>query len=624
MKTVRRLYLYGIAIVSLEVVLWGVIGLLRGLFAQTLSAPEVLLRALSLVLVGVPIFLFHWLWSKRLAMEEAEEATSLLRAVFFYAVLLVNGIPIFQNLLALLNRALLQIVALPPSRALLGGSQRGSDNLIAILVLVLFWAYFWKELRQAWQKLPDPRNFLDTRRLYRFLWMLYGLLLLVTGAVQALRSLFYSPFLIGGDSRVQLLNGLAFLILGTPLWYYAWAKCQENLQEPEERESLLRLGIYALLNLGSALVILITAWALLDLLLRLVLNVQTVNLAEPLADLFSLLIPFAVLWGYYGRWFNCQLEWMSTERAVEIRRFGRGLLALAGLITVSVGAGSLLNLLAQSLTAFGSSEAMRETLSFGLSALGIGLPYWLVHWGPLQAEALGEGETAQGARRSLVRRVYLYLVLFGSVLAVMGFAIALVYQTLSLLLLSEGGNGLTDLLSSAFLLIYFSLLLVYHLRQIRQETAWSEKVQRSRFAAFRVLLLAEEDSFATSIERALEQAVPGVQLVRLSPSSPSPAQGDVLIYPLGLQPLPEWVSTFPATHLMIPSAAENRFWVGFLMQRWPEQVAKMVRRMALGEALRQPIQSPTVWTVLGYLFAVLFALQLLGVLFGIALALIAD
>jgi hypothetical protein len=44
----------------------------------------------------------------------------------------------------------------------------------------------------------------------------------------------------------------------------------------------------------------------------------------------------------------------------------------------------------------------------------------------------------------------------------------------------------------------------------------------------------------------------------------------------------------------------------------------------LGEELRQPFQSPTIWTILGYLFAIFFALQLLGILLGVALLLVAD
>ena len=60
MKTVRRLYFFAVAFISLEVVVWGVIGLLRSIFNPDIvtDSAQVLARAISLVLVGVPIFLF--------------------------------------------------------------------------------------------------------------------------------------------------------------------------------------------------------------------------------------------------------------------------------------------------------------------------------------------------------------------------------------------------------------------------------------------------------------------------------------------------------------------------------------------------------------------------------------
>ena len=64
MKTVRRLYFYAVALISLEVVLWGLINLLRSIIDQTVGGgAEALASALALILVGLPIFLFHWLLS---------------------------------------------------------------------------------------------------------------------------------------------------------------------------------------------------------------------------------------------------------------------------------------------------------------------------------------------------------------------------------------------------------------------------------------------------------------------------------------------------------------------------------------------------------------------------------
>ena len=106
MKTIRRLYFYLVAAISLEVVLWGLINLLRTMFASGLTFPgaDTLAQALALIFVGVPIFAVHWLWAQNASSKDPEEQTAILRAVFLYAVLLMTLIPVVQNLLALINR----------------------------------------------------------------------------------------------------------------------------------------------------------------------------------------------------------------------------------------------------------------------------------------------------------------------------------------------------------------------------------------------------------------------------------------------------------------------------------------------------------------------------------------
>ncbi|HLO13476.1 MAG TPA: DUF5671 domain-containing protein, partial [Anaerolineales bacterium] len=107
MKSIRRLYFYLVALISIEVVLWGLIGLLRSVVDETISGgADALAKALALILVGVPIFLIHWLWVQRAAARDEEEKTATLRAVFFYAILLGTLIPVVQNLLSFIDRSL--------------------------------------------------------------------------------------------------------------------------------------------------------------------------------------------------------------------------------------------------------------------------------------------------------------------------------------------------------------------------------------------------------------------------------------------------------------------------------------------------------------------------------------
>src|SRR5512133_3575349 len=125
MKTIRRLYFYAVAIISMEVVVWGIISLLRSIFSanKITNDASTLAQALALILVGVPIFLVHWFWAQRVSAKDDEEKTASIRAIFFYGILLGTLIPAVQNLLALIDRTFLAAANLYATRAILGGSQ---------------------------------------------------------------------------------------------------------------------------------------------------------------------------------------------------------------------------------------------------------------------------------------------------------------------------------------------------------------------------------------------------------------------------------------------------------------------------------------------------------------------
>src|SRR5512138_411620 len=195
MKTIRRLYFYLVAFISIEVVLWGLVGLLRSLIDETISGgADALARALALILVGMPIFLVHWLWAQRAAARDGEEKTATLRALFFYAILLGTLIPVAQNILSFIDRALIQGAGLGAGRAFSAfRNQTLADNLIAIVMNGIVAGYFGNVLRSEGRLVSEQENFRDVRRLYRYIWMLYGLLMTVFGAQQILRFLIYTP-----------------------------------------------------------------------------------------------------------------------------------------------------------------------------------------------------------------------------------------------------------------------------------------------------------------------------------------------------------------------------------------------------------------------------------------------
>jgi hypothetical protein len=245
MRTVRRLYFYVVAIVSLEIVIWGVVGLGRSFFCGrgtvACGTAAILARGLAMILVGIPVFGFHWWWAERSARREAEERSSGLRAAFLYGTLLGTLIPIVQNAVSLLDRLMLQAVGLSPSQAILGPNQSWSDNLIAILVNALVAAYFVTVLRADWQIIVPKDAFTDIRRIYRHIWHIYGLAFVV-GAVQQLLRFLLNTFTAGlaFQYRESGAHGIVLAVIGLPLWYISWKTLQDAMEQQAERESNLR------------------------------------------------------------------------------------------------------------------------------------------------------------------------------------------------------------------------------------------------------------------------------------------------------------------------------------------------------------------------------------------------
>ncbi len=334
MKTVRRLYFFAVAMISIEVVLWGLINLLRSILSQTVGGTaDVLARALALTVVGLPIFLFHWLWAQRLASADVEERTASLRAVFFYGILLATLIPLIQNLLALVNRVLLGTAGLELGRALLGGGGTVPDNVIAIVINGVVAFYFWRLLQTEWRSLPEEDNFADVRRLYRYLWLIYGLLMMIFGTQQILRYMFFVPSgVLGEIIRETIINGLVLLLIGVPVWVYSWNIVQNSTQDDRERDSNLRLAILYILALSGVITVLTTAAMVIHVLLDGLLGVRmtTVEMINKMGGPLSIGVPLAAVWAYYGNWLvrHIEFDWGAGtarrhEAGVRVYPFGR-------------------------------------------------------------------------------------------------------------------------------------------------------------------------------------------------------------------------------------------------------------------------------------------------------------
>ncbi|NCP88349.1 MAG: hypothetical protein CO094_03970 [Anaerolineae bacterium CG_4_9_14_3_um_filter_57_17] len=641
MQAIRRFYFYLVALISLEVVLWGVIRLARTLFNGNalFSSGETLAQALALILVGIPIFLIHWLWAQHAAARDAEEQSASLRALFLYAALLGTLVPVIQNTLALLNRLLLQASQISRDLALLGGGQTLSDNLLAIVFNLLAAAYFWNILRGAWKTLAERENFSNVRRLYRHLWLAYSLFMLVFGAQKILyfALLQFSPVL-GLTGNDILLNGLALTLVGAPLWAYTWQTCQRALNDPFEQASGLRMGVLYVLALSGVGATLVAAGNVLYFILLWALGSATTfaNFLQQISGQISVAAPLAVIWAYYGGWFNREAgsaPW--ANRRAEIRRLYFYALAPAGLATTVTGVGILLSLLinisvgAQTLW----GDFLRQQLAMALATLAVGIPLWLATWRPMQSEALTTDEAGEHARKSVIRRFYLYAVIFVAVIGGMFTAVALAYTLLKTALTGDTPPTLAaDLLNLLMMVMLFAAVLIYHSVTLRHDVSQTSNTLAEKHKAFEVWLLTGESAdFGARMSAALQRQATDLTVKTIAAGEalpPETSTSDAVILPaaLALNPpsaLRTWLEAYRGLRVIVPSPTQGWLWVGASASHPEAQAAQIIRQLAEGEKIRLTAGT-SAWTVVAYIFAALFGLQLLFGLIGLIIALLTS
>jgi hypothetical protein len=635
MRTVRRLYFYAVSLVSLEIVLWGLIRLARSIFcpANTVcGAGSMLAEGLALILVGVPVFLFHWLMSQRFARSDPEERAAGLRAAFLYGVLLGTFIPIVQNLLSLLDRLALSVVGLSSTRAFIGPSQTWSDNLIAMLMNALVAVYFIYILRGDWRSISPRDSFTGLRRIYRFAWLVYGLAMVIASLQQLLRFVLnVSPDTFGFLYRASGAHGVVLALVGVPVWAVTWKTLQDSLAEPAERESLLRLGMLYLLSLAGVVTVLATGGTILDMLLRLLLGERTafLNFVQKISGPLSVGIPFAGLWAYYGHWLGRAMAAdPDAPRRAGLRRLYSYVLAAIGLGAAFTGLALLLAFVVDAaLGRVGWGSALRSQLAAALATLAVGLPLWLVTWRPMQAEALTQGDTGDHARRSVVRKVYLYLVMFASVVGGMITAVGL----LTILLRAVFDQPQSDLARSALnmmaTLFLFAGMGIYHGLTLGRDGRSASAALAAQHAAFSVLIFDPGEGFGEELLAAILKATPTLPVTLQPAGKPVPrgAAPKVVVLPSNLafdptEGLRKWLEKYAGPRIVVPQVTGR--WIVAGMIRTPASaVAQAIRQLAEGGQVSQKAASPG-WMVAVYIAAALFGVELLFLLTGLVVSLL--
>ena len=568
MATIRRLYIYLICAISLQATAWALVFLLRGLLVSEIGAPD-LERAfqMAVILVGLPVYVGHWAWARRLVQGSPDERTAGLRHLYLHGMMAGFLAPLLANAYDLLGSFLqasgtldrhFQVCSWDCEDFSLSGQV--VYHLIPILVLGLLWEYHRRTA--AADASPSLLAGLGgaVRRLYIFGFSAVGLIVTAIGAIDLLRWI----VLFAGWQRsaarwgeyTPLRDILAHTLIGLPLWlvFWLWAQRLFNGPQEEERDSTLRkLYLYAAIFIGTLVVVGNTAAILASLFRRLL------GLAPEgeLSDVLPQLIVLGVVWAYHAYVLRQDADRMAeagaafSARQAGVRRLYLYLVAAVGLTVLLIGAGGMISVVLRSFDrSFG--DALRVQLAWFSAAVLAGLPVWLLTWRQAQGHAAQRGPEGGEERQSLVRKIYLYAFLLAATLTVLGCAIYVVYQ-----ILASALGAVTLSLSALGQAIAYGLIgalvWLYHIAALRGDGELARQDQAAQLADFPVLLLdLPASSLGPAVQAALQHELPGLQvrLLTVTPDMPD-GEGDGM----SLELLPDVGEGAPPDAL--PGAAEG-------------------------------------------------------------------
>ncbi|MGH2490557.1 MAG: DUF5671 domain-containing protein [Candidatus Limnocylindria bacterium] len=516
LPVVQRAYFYVVLLVAIHMIVLGVANLLRvgaeialdapsggftGLpfiFAE-FNRPRELYReqaslAIALLLVGVPAWYLHYRAAAGAARRSPTERGSALRSAYLHLVVLVTALLVFgygQRAIRLVLVA--WIVGLDSGTSLTIEPEwpARAAGALAMVVAAAGALVFHARIAGA----DRSAGVLSTRaaelgHLVRYALASIGLIFFAFTLASTLagvwQRLLYPfepvppPFPSGGGSRFrpptnaeqfrfELANAFPSVLTGVALWLGAWVPAQRAVGRASdiERASVARkLAIYLVIAI-AAFVVLFSLTAAIGLVLARALGerITDADLGRQLGSPVLFAAVFAVVWWYHRRVVEGEAT-RETEasRAAGIRRAYYYLIAAIGLAMAAIGAAGAIGAVGSGWLRLMDHDA-RETATW-IALVLVGGPAWAFHWRTSQRR-LDDDE-----RRSLQRRVYLYLAILGSVAAVLVFGSATLFNLLKGLLAFRFDLALVhDLWHFGVDTAVGAVALAWHFRLVRADRA---------------------------------------------------------------------------------------------------------------------------------------------------------
>ncbi len=417
--------------------------------------------------------------------------------------------------------------------------------------------------------------------------------------------------------------------MGTPLWFFSWRIAQKSLNDPQEQESLIREVVLSSVKFIAQVITLFSAGAILEIILRALLREGFIfaNLIDDLRDPLPILIPLGVVWFYFA---TILRRSTPNEQQTGVRRLSTYTFALLGLIVSFAGMQEFLDFIIDFMVNQKPWSAIFiADLSIALAMLIIGLPVWIINWRKANKPTGADDELGDPAQRSIVRKIYLYLILFIGVMGVMISAGVLIFHLLQALLGDPDDDLLQITLDLISILGLFFLTIWYHGQVLRSDGRLFSQAQDAQFADFPVLVLVSElGALSEMLMAAFQKEAPTMPIAVhvVGQGAPDEVLSDAkaVILPASIAANPGeairlWLQDFSGTRFVVPTSVLGWVWVsrnGSHLQNLVRQTVEMVCKLAEGEDIsKSRLASP--WIIFGYILGGIFGLMVLSIVISL-------
>jgi len=476
----RRLYIYIVAAASFGMVLVGLINLGSTALNQLLNAtpPYTNVRDAyagfgAVILVGLPVWGFHWWLAQRFAARNADERTSAIRRLYLYVVLAATGIALAVYLRRLIEAAV---------GFVLGTSSDGASitrALWATLVVTAFWLYHFRTATVDRNNVGESGVSATLRRWYAYGLLFLGLAFLLFGARNLLQQIWV---LLVDRGQVIAPGGLvptamATMLTGLLIWgFHSQWTARPPIAQDDQRSTLRAVQRFLALT-GCVSLALFGASQLLYYALARILGIEhpggvTTSIVVAVASPAATVIVFGLAWLWIRRQLAADAGATEAARQAGVRHLYTHLVAFLALATLAIGAAGLLWTLSDQILnnalhppSGGQVGDWRDKVSLFITLVVVGAPMWLTHW--RQSPELVE-------RYTLSRRLYLYATLLGGVLAGLISGAIFVYRLLALVLgTSDAASGapVIDMGRALSVILVAAAIGLYHWRVLRSDAA---------------------------------------------------------------------------------------------------------------------------------------------------------